>query len=60
MEKTFIFKESEITFIITELSRLPYNQVARIINYIDVFATKQIKDQSPQDQIAMGIADAEK
>lgn len=62
MDRTYIFKESDLTFIITELGKLPYNQVCRIINFIDHVATKQVQDQNNPmgDQIESGIANSQK
>jgi len=56
-ERKYTFKESELTHIITELSRFPYNQVARLINYIDLIAKKQVQEEKKpiQEQIAGAI-----
>lgn len=61
MEKQFIFKESELVHIITELGRLPYNQVCRIINFIDVIASKQPQPEKPkiEEQIDQGIVNSQ-
>lgn len=58
MERNYVFREADLTFIITELGKLPYNQVCRIINFIDHVATKQIQDEKKPmgDQIESGIA----
>lgn len=56
MEKKFYFKEAELKFIILELSKLPYGQVCRIINYIDNVATNQKEEEKPiNEQIVDGI-----
>lgn len=61
MDRSYIFKEGDLTFIITELGKLPYNQVCRIINFIDHIATKQIQNQNKpiDDQIQNGIVGVE-
>jgi len=56
MEKKFYFKEAELKFIILGLSKLPYGQVCRIINYIDNVATNQKEEEKPiNEQIVDGI-----
>jgi hypothetical protein len=45
-EKKYTFSHSDLVFIITELGKLPYNQVCKIINYIDQVASTQAEEKS--------------
>jgi hypothetical protein len=58
MEKEYTFKHNELVFIIQELSKLPYGQVAKIINFIDEVATRG-NEPKVEDQINKGIADSQ-
>jgi hypothetical protein len=58
MEKTYTFKHGELVFIITELGKLPYNQVCKVINYIDQIASRA-EEPNVGDQINMGLASSQ-
>jgi hypothetical protein len=58
MEKEYTFKHSELVSIIQELSKLPYGQVAKIINFIDEVASKG-NEPKVEDQINKGIEDSQ-
>jgi len=58
MEKEYTFKHGELVSIIQELSKLPYGQVAKIINFIDQIASKD-EGSKVEGQINNGLVDSQ-